>query len=163
MILKPVHSWLRKYLFRHKTFLFFKIDISVDSIKRTVLLKLLYHFFCLKISMYSFYVLCIKVGNYLPYYVCNVSIKRRTYSHIAFSSNLFHRQITQKHFNQLSDPENKKCSPWKVFGKKPHSNTLDFSPGEALDARKWGCQHYIGPKMTFCPFWQKLLFCRNCF
>ena len=38
----------------------------------------------------------------------------------AFSSNSFHRQITQ---NQLSDPENKKCSPWKVV-EANHPQTL---------------------------------------
>ena len=34
-----------------------------------------------------------------------------TYSHCTFSSNLFHRQIVQKHVNQLRHPENNKCSP----------------------------------------------------
>ena len=34
-----------------------------------------------------------------------------TYSHCAFSSNLFHRQIVQKHVNQLRHPEKNKCSP----------------------------------------------------
>ena len=32
-------------------------------------------------------------------------------SHCAFSSNLFHRYLAQILINQLSDPENKKCSP----------------------------------------------------
>ena len=32
-------------------------------------------------------------------------------AHCAFSSNLIHGQITQKHINQMSSPENKKCSP----------------------------------------------------
>ena len=35
----------------------------------------------------------------------------RAYSHCAFSSNLFHGQIAQIFIDQLSDPENKKCSP----------------------------------------------------
>ena len=38
-----------------------------------------------------------------------------TYSHCAFSSNLFHRHIVQKYIDQMSPPENKKCSPGKVF------------------------------------------------
>ena len=33
----------------------------------------------------------------------------------AFSSNLFHGQIVQIAILRLSDQENKKCSPWKVF------------------------------------------------
>ena len=37
-------------------------------------------------------------------------------SHCHLSSNLFQGQITQKHIDQMSSPENKKCSPWKVFG-----------------------------------------------
>ena len=32
-------------------------------------------------------------------------------SHCAFSSNLFHGYLAQILINQLSDPENKKCSP----------------------------------------------------
>ena len=32
-------------------------------------------------------------------------------SHCAFSSNLFHGYIAQIYIDQLSDPENKKCSP----------------------------------------------------
>ena len=34
----------------------------------------------------------------------------QTVSHCAFSSNLFHGQITQKHIDHLSAPENVKCS-----------------------------------------------------
>ena len=32
-------------------------------------------------------------------------------SHCHLSSNLFQGQITQKHIDQMSSPENKKCSP----------------------------------------------------
>ena len=46
-----------------------------------------------------------------------------TFSHCAFSSNLFHGQIAQIYIDQLRDPENKKCSPWKVFGTN-HPQTL---------------------------------------
>ena len=41
----------------------------------------------------------------------------RSNSHCALSSNLFHGQIVQIAILQLSGPENKKCSPWKVFGR----------------------------------------------
>ena len=44
-------------------------------------------------------------------------------SHCSLSSNSFHGQITQKAVHQLSDQENKKCSPWKVFGTN-HPQTL---------------------------------------
>ena len=47
-------------------------------------------------------------------------------SHCAFSSNLFHRHIVQKYIDQMSPPENKKCSPGKVFGIKPPSNLATF-------------------------------------
>ena len=49
-----------------------------------------------------------------------------TASHCAFSSNLFHGHIVQKHIDQMSPPENKKCSPGKVFGIKPPSNPWTF-------------------------------------
>ena len=48
--------------------------------------------------------------------------------HCAFSSNLFHGQIVQIAILQPSDPENKKCSPWKVFW-----------AGEALEAWMRDC------------------------
>ena len=41
-----------------------------------------------------------------------------TQAHCAFSSILFHGHIVQKGINQMSPPENKKCSPGKVFGIK---------------------------------------------
>ena len=44
----------------------------------------------------------------------NIKVMRAkivTYSHCTFSSNLFHEQITQISIHQLSDTENKKCSP----------------------------------------------------
>ena len=48
-------------------------------------------------------------------------------SHTAlFSPNLFDGQITQISIHQLSDPENKKCSPWKVFRIEPPSNQWTF-------------------------------------
>ena len=68
---------------------------------------------------------------------------------ITFSSNLFHWQITQRAMHQLSDPENKKRSPWKVFGIN-HPQTLRLLSRigpRNLDMRL--SQHYIGPKMTF--------------
>ena len=66
-------------------------------------------------------------------------------SHCAFSSNLFHGHLAQIYIDQVSDPENKKCSPWKVFGKN-HPQILQLlsrrgprSPEARLS------QHYIGP------------------
>ena len=46
-------------------------------------------------------------------------------SHWAFSSNLFHGIIVQIAILQLSNLENKKCSPWKVFGIH-HPQTLQL-------------------------------------
>ena len=73
---------------------------------------------------------------------------------------LFHRHIVQKYINQMSPPENKKCSPWKIFGTN-HPQTLQLlsrrgprSPEARLS------QHYIGPKMTF---WHFSNFCRKKF
>ena len=59
-------------------------------------------------------------------YILLCYLMHSTRTHCTFSSNLFHRQITQKDINQLSDPENKKFSPWKVFGIKPPSNIATF-------------------------------------
>ena len=50
--------------------------------------------------------------------------------HFAFSSNLFHRQITQKYIKQLSGPEDTKFSSWKGFGIK-----LSFWAEETLDVQ----------------------------
>ena len=75
-----------------------------------------------------------------------------SYPHYAFSSNMFHGQIVQIAILQLSGPENKKCSPWKVFGTN-HPQTLQLLSRRgprSPDARL--SQHYIGPKMTICPF-----------
>jgi hypothetical protein len=55
-----------------------------------------------------------------------VSCSAYTVSHCAFSSNLFHGHIVQKGINQMSPPENKKCSPGKVFEIKPPSNLATF-------------------------------------
>ena len=81
-------------------------------------------------------------------------------SHCAFSSNLFHGYFVQIYIDQISDPENKKCSPWKVFGIK-HPQILQLlsrrgprSPEARLS------QHYMGPKMTFRHFSN---FCRKKF
>ena len=82
-------------------------------------------------------------------------------SHFAFSSNLFHGKIVQIFILQLSDSENKKCNPWKVFGLK-HPQTLQLllsrrgprSPNMRLS------QHYIGAKITFQHFSN---FCRKKF
>ena len=83
-----------------------------------------------------------------------------TASHCAFSSNLFHRQLTQKPVDQMSPPENKKCSPWNVFGIQSPSNLTNLSRRgpRYLIARL--SQHYIGPKMTFC---HSLNLCRKKF
>jgi hypothetical protein len=83
-----------------------------------------------------------------------------TRPHCAFSSNLFHRQIVQIAILQLSDPENKKCSPWKVF-ERSHPQTLRLLSRRGPRSRdRRLSQHYIGPKMTFCHF---LNFCRKKF
>jgi hypothetical protein len=60
----------------------------------------------------------------------------------------------------MSSPENKKCSPGKVFGTKPPSNlaTFDQESPRCLDARL--SQHYISPKMICCNFSN---FCRKKF
>ena len=81
-------------------------------------------------------------------------------SHCAFSSNLFHGQIVQIAILQLSSPENKKCSPWKVFGTN-HSQTLQLLSRRGPRSREARLsQHYIGPKMTFRHFSN---FCRKKF
>ena len=83
-----------------------------------------------------------------------------TESHSAFSPNLIHGQITQISIDHMSSPENKKCSPWKVFGIN-HPQTLRLLSRRGprgLDMRL--SQHYIGPKMTFCHF---STFCRKKF
>ena len=77
-----------------------------------------------------------------------------TVSHCAFSSNLFHRQIVQKHIKQLNSPEDIKWSPWKVFGVTPPPIPRLLS----LDARL--SQHYICQKIIFCHFSN---FCRKKF
>ena len=86
-------------------------------------------------------------SKYNEIYFCH-----NTGSHCAFSSNLFHGQITQKHIDQMSSPENKKCSPVKVFGiNHPQTPRLMSMRGpRCLDKRL--SQHYIGPKITFCHF-----------
>jgi len=48
----------------------------------------------------------------------------------------------------MSSPENKKCSPGKVFGIKPPSNLADARLSK----------HYISPKMMCCNFSN---FCRK--
>ena len=72
------------------------------------------------------------------------------YTHCAFSSNLCRGQITQKAIHQLSDLENKKCSPWKVFWTiYPQTLRLLSRRGpRSPDTRL--SQHSISPKMTFC-------------
>ena len=70
-------------------------------------------------------------------------------SHCAFSSNLFHGHFAQIYISQLSDPKNKKCNPWKVFGNN-HPQILPLLSRRGPrgpEARL--SQHYIGPKMTF--------------
>ena len=75
--------------------------------------------------------------------------------HCAFSPNLFHGQITQKSIDQMCSPENKKCSPWKVFGIN-HAQTLQLLSRRGPrgpDVRLF--QHYIGPILSFFNFLQK--------
>ena len=73
----------------------------------------------------------------------------KTWSHCAFSSNLFHGYLAQIYIDQLSDPENKKCSPWKIFGKNhPQTPRLLSRRGPRSPEARLS-QHYIGPKMTF--------------
>ena len=79
-------------------------------------------------------------------------------SHCAFSSNLFHGQIVQIAILQLSGPENKKCSPWKVFGKNHPQILLLLSRRGPRSPDTRLSQHYIGPKMTFQHFSN---FCRK--
>ena len=69
-------------------------------------------------------------------------------------------RIVQIALLQLSDSENKKCSPWKVFGiNYPQTLRLLSRRGpRSPDARL--SQHYIGPKMTFYHFFN---FCRKFF
>ena len=81
-------------------------------------------------------------------------------SHCAFSSNLFHGYLAQILINQLSDPENKKCSPWKVFGKNHPQILLLLSRRGPRSPEARLSQHYIGPKMTFQHFSN---FCRKKF
>ena len=62
-----------------------------------------------------------------------------TVAHCAFSPNLFQGQITQISINQMSSPENKKCSLWKVFGIN-HPQTLRFlSRRVPRGPGTWGC------------------------
>ena len=83
-----------------------------------------------------------------------------TVAHCAFPSILFHGQIVQIAILQLSGPENKKCSPWKVFGTN-HPQTLRLlSRRGPRSSNTRLSQRYIGPKMTFCHF---LNFCRKKF
>ena len=55
-----------------------------------------------------------------------------TRSQCTFSSNLFHGQITQKHFNEISSPKNKKSRPW-IFWSKITLKPRYFLAGEALN------------------------------
>ena len=81
-------------------------------------------------------------------------------SHCAFSSNLFHGHLAQIYIDQLSDPENKKCRPWKVFGKNHPQTPRLLSRRGPRSAEARLSQHYIGPKMTFQHFSN---FCRKKF
>ena len=84
----------------------------------------------------------------------------QTATHCAFSSNLFHGHLAQILIEQLSDPENKKCSPWKVFGKNHPQILLLLSRRGPRSPEARLSQHYIGPKMTFQHFSN---FCRKNF
>ena len=70
------------------------------------------------------------------------------------------RYLAQILINQLSDPENKKCSPWKVFGKNHPQILLLLSRRGPRSPEARLSQHYIGPKMTFQHFSN---FCRKKF
>ena len=60
--------------------------------------------------------------------------------------------------DQLSDPENAKCSPWNVFGKNhPQTPRLLSRRGPRSPEARLS-QHYIGPKMTH---WNFSNFCRK--
>ena len=61
-------------------------------------------------------------------------------SHWAFSSKLFHGQITQKYIDQMNAPENERCRRWKVFElPPPNPAAFELSLGEALVAWTHGC------------------------
>ena len=73
----------------------------------------------------------------------------RAVTHCAFSSILFHGQIVQTAILQLSDPGNKKCSPWKVFTiNHPQTPRLLSRRGPRSQETRLS-QHYISQKMTF--------------
>ena len=46
---------------------------------------------------------------------------------LSFSTNLFHRQLTQISHDKIRSPGNKKCCPWKVFGINCPQNLRLFS------------------------------------
>ena len=100
------------------------------------------------------FMFCLKIVS-IPVMYCNSAD-----SHCAFSSNLFHGYLAQILINQLSDPENKKCSPWKVFGKNHPQILLLLSRRGPRSPEARLSQHYIGPKMTFQHFSN---FCRKKF
>ena len=84
-----------------------------------------------------------------------------TSSHCAFSSNLFHGQIAQIYIDQLSDPENKKCSPWKVFGTNHHQTMRLLSRrGPKMTLRHFSnfCRKNFADliKEIFCTYWMNL-------
>ena len=70
----------------------------------------------------------------------------------AFFSILFHGQIVQIAFLQVRDPENKKCSHWKVFGISHPQNLRLLSRRGPRSLDLGLSQHYIGSKMTFFHF-----------
>ena len=90
-----------------------------------------------------------RIDRYM-HILCQWKHKVEWATHCAFSSNLFHGQITRK----MSSPENKNCRPWKGFGVKPPSHPARyFWAKEALECPDASLsQHYIGPEMTFWHF-----------
>ena len=105
-------------------------------------------------SMYGTRSLWFQAKNNACVNICN------TAPHCAFSSNLFHGHLAHIYINQLSDPENKKCSTWNFFGKN-HPQILRLLSRRGPRSPELGLsQHNMGPNMTFFHFSN---FCRKKF
>ena len=66
-------------------------------------------------------------------------------SHCAFSSNLFHGQITQKAIHQLRDPEKEKNVAFEKFLEQTTLKLCKFWAGEALEAQTRNCLNITTP------------------
>ena len=87
-------------------------------------------------------------------------MQAKVLQYILHTALFLHGQITQIAIHQVSDPENKKVSPWKVFGTN-HHKTLQLLSRRGPKSQKVRLyQYYIGPKMTFRHFSN---FCRKRF